>query len=613
VDDPDLAAIRRAVERHWGFPSLYPEQELAIRAALAGRDALVVLPTGGGKSLCYQAPAVATGELTVVVSPLIALMKDQVDGLVGRGVPAVRLDSSLPPEETRAARRALARGEIRLLFVSPERATDAEFWKRLEGARPARFAIDEAHCISHWGHDFRPVYRRLAALRELFPAASFHAFTATATERVRADIAGQLALQDPEIVVGHFDRPNLVYRIVPRTRRFEQIRAVVGRHRGEAGIVYTISRRGVEALAARLQAAGFRAAAYHAGMGAEERTAVQNGFAAEALDIVVATVAFGMGVDRSNVRFVLHAAMPKSIEHYQQETGRAGRDGLEAECVLLYSEADFFSWRSLVERSAAEGEAEPEATRASFAQLDQMARFCRGAVCRHRALVEYFGQSAAKESCEACDLCLGEAVEVPEALTVARKILSCVARVGERFGIEHVIQVLRGNASDAVTQRGHERLSTFGILKNVPVPNLRDWTYQLIGQGVLERTAGEYPVLRLTPASQPVLRGERGVRLIQARPERGPDQPRSRVEIAGWEGVDRDLFERLRALRKRLAEERGVPPYVVFHDSVLRDLAREKPASRRELRTVRGVGEAKLASYGEAFLREIASSRPGLP
>lgn len=603
-----LDSVRELVARVWGFPSLHAEQETAIRASLAGRDSLVVMPTGGGKSLCYQAPAVATGGTTVVVSPLIALMKDQVDGLHRVGVQALRLDSSLSIGELRAAEASLEHEPVPLLFVSPERVTSPEFQRLLDRLQPTAFAIDEAHCISHWGHDFRPEYRRLSELRERFEEASFHAFTATATEQVRHDILDQLELRDPEVVVGRFDRPNLAYRVLPRLRPAEQIGQVLERHRGEAAIVYCITRREVDRLAERLKGQGHRAGPYHAGMSSEERSAVQQAFAAERLDVVVATVAFGMGVDRSNIRLVLHTAMPKSIEHYQQETGRAGRDGLEAECVLLYSEADFLKWRDLVQRSGQEAEVEPEVARAALAHLEEMARYCRGAVCRHRALSEYFGQAYERDDCGACDLCFGERDMVEGALEIAQKILSCVARVGQRFGVEHVIKVLRGADERMVRERGHDQLSTYGLLDDVPVPDLRDWIYQLVGQGVLERSDGEYPVLRLTPDSRPVLRGERSVRLVRiARRRRGEAAPRSRAEEDAWEGVDRELFERLRALRRELAERQGVPPYVIFHDTALRDMARFQPTSVEAMAQVKGVGEYKLVTYAPVFLDAITT------
>src|SRR5512139_102402 len=382
----------------WGYDTLLPLQEEAIDAVLARRDSIVVLPTGGGKSLCYQAPAASIGTLAVVVSPLISLMKDQVDGLSAAGVPAAFLNSSLTAEERRAVEAGVARGRHRLLYVAPERLVLPTCLGLLRRAGVAFFAIDEAHCISQWGHDFRPEYRQLRALREAFPDVAIHAFTATATPRVRADIATELALRDPAILVGSFDRPNLVYRVRQRTDRLRQVTEALERHRGEAGIVYCIRRAEVDQLAEALRRRGFRAVAYHAGLADAERKHAQDEFITERADVVVATVAFGMGIDRSDVRFVIHAGMPKSIEHYQQEAGRAGRDGLPAECLLLYSGGDFGLWRSIL---MAEGLPAPGA----IPKLGEIYDYCQSGVCRHRFLVEYFGQSH-DGRCGACDVCL---------------------------------------------------------------------------------------------------------------------------------------------------------------------------------------------------------------
>jgi ATP-dependent DNA helicase RecQ len=589
------------IQRHWGFGSLRPLQEQAMRAVLDGRDSLVVMPTGGGKSLCYQAPAVVRGGTTVVVSPLIALMKDQVDGLQACGIPAVQIDSSQSAAERFAYLQDVRDGAVRLVFVSPERLVLTDFCNVLRDLDVRTFAIDEAHCISHWGHDFRPEYRQLDRLRERFPNAALHAYTATATERVRQDICNQLALRDAEVLVGNFDRPNLTYRVLPRQNELKQVLEVIERHPGEGGIVYCISRREVDELAASLQKRGVKAAAYHAGLGPDERRQAQDAFIAETCDVVVATVAFGMGIDRSNIRFVLHARMPKSVEHYQQETGRAGRDGLDAECVLLYSGGDTFQWRSLTERSAQEAGAPPEFVASALQHLDHMDRYCRGAVCRHSALVEYFGQAYEPGNCGgACDICLGDTEPVPDALVVAQKILSCVARVSQGFGIGHVSSVLRGENTENVRKRGHDKLSTYGLLKEQSKPAIRDFIYQLIGQGVLLQVGDEYPLLKLNSGSWEVMRGERPVRLVQlARKEK---VERVKPEAVSTEGVDQELFEVLRGLRRRLATERGWPPYLIFNDVTLRELARVRPASLERMRAITGIGDAKLRDFGQAFL-----------
>ncbi len=595
--------ILATVRRYWGFNSLRPLQEEAIRAGLEHHDSLVVMPTGGGKSLCYQVPAELAQRTDIVVSPLISLMKDQVDGLRECGYPATALYSGMSATALRDAEAGMAAGRHRLVFVAPERLLTPRFLQLIERLQVRAFAIDEAHCISHWGHDFRPEYRRLAELKERFPNASVHAYTATATERVRADIAAQLRLKDPLLLVGTFDRPNLVYRVVPRVDVQAQVRDVIHRHAGQAAIVYCISRKDAEAMAEALRSSGVRASHYHAGMEAEERRKTQDAFAAEQLDVVAATVAFGMGIDRSDVRCVVHAAMPKSIEHYQQETGRAGRDSLEAECVLFYSAADVIRWESLIEKSAAEANAPAEVSAAARQLLEHMRRFCTGSQCRHRRLSEYFGQAYANPNCGACDVCLNEVEGVADATVTAQKILSCVARAGERFGAEHVIDVLLGANTERVRRWQHEQLSTYGLLKGTNRKSLTNMVYQLIDDGLLERTADERPVLRLNDASWTVLRGQRTVQLLQ--PKAVVTQ--ARIDEESWEGVDRGLFESLRTLRRQVAEERSVPSYVVFGDATLRDMARARPGSPRTFLNVRGIGDRKLADLGQRFLEHLAA------
>ncbi len=602
-----LDDLKAVVARHWGFASLRPLQEQAMRAVLDGRDSLVVLPTGGGKSLCYQAPAVLRGGVTVVVSPLIALMKDQVDGLRANGVAAAQIDSSLTDSERFAAEMDLREGRIRLLFVSPERLVSSDFYRILQQVGVHAFAIDEAHCISHWGHDFRPEYRQLARLREFFPGASVHGYTATATEQVRRDIIAQLALRDPVTLVGDFDRLNLTYRVLPRHDLSKQVGEVLDRHDGEGGIIYCLRRRDVDELAASLQKRGVKAVAYHAGLTADQRHDAQEAFTRERCHVVVATVAFGMGIDRSNVRFVLHAAMPKSLEHYQQEIGRAGRDGLEAECVLLHSGADFVSLKWMLEKSAEEAGAGPEFLANALRHLEDMDRYARGAVCRHRALVEHFGQTYAAESCGACDLCLGDTEEVAGATVVAQKVLSCVARVKESFGITHVVAVLRGDDNENVRRRGHDQLTTFGLLKGESKADVRDWLYQMIGQKVLMQVGDEYPLLKLNEASWEVMRGRREVRLIRpVRRKKGERVEKSAAQEVSWEGVDAGLFEALRQLRLLLAQERGEKPYMVFGDAVLRELARVRPSTPERMRHISGVGDVKLRDFAGRFLPLIA-------
>jgi len=601
-----LDDLARIIEKHWGFRTYRPLQERAMRAVLDGRDSLVVMPTGGGKSLCYQAPAVLRGGTTVVISPLISLMKDQVDSLQACGVPAIQLDSSLTAAERSSYEMDLLQGAVRLVFVSPERLVLTDFCSLLRKIDVRTFAIDEAHCISHWGHDFRPEYRQLRRLKEWFPKASVHGYTATATEQVREDIAAQLGLHKPELLVGNFDRPNLTYRVLARHDMERQVREVLDRHKNEAGIIYCIRRRDVDDLNVVLQSQGYQSLPYHAGLAAEERTRVQGLFAAEKCDLIVATVAFGMGIDRSNLRFVLHTAMPKSIEHYQQETGRAGRDGLEAECVLLHSGADFVSWKGILEKSAQENAVDPDFLPNSLRHLNDIDRYCRGAVCRHRALVEYFGQSFEAATCMACDMCLGDTENVADADVVAQKILSCVARVQERFGISHVAGVLRGENTEKIRQLKHDQLTTFGLLKGFSKPTVREWIYQLMSQGVLVQQGDEYPILRLNDGSWEVMRKQRSVRLLQPRQRKKEERAaKSRADDTSWEGVDRDLFEELRVLRRTLAEQRQVPPFIIFSDATLRELARARPSNLDNMRLIYGVGDAKLREYGDCFLQIV--------
>jgi len=602
-------AIRETLQTWWGFDTLRPLQSEAIAAAVAGRDSLVVLPTGGGKSLCYQLPPLLGETTDIVVSPLVSLMKDQVDALEAIGYPAAAIHGGLSLPERRQIYDRLRAGELRLLFTAPERLFGTGLLDSLAAVGVRRFAIDEAHCISQWGHDFRPEYRQLATLRERFPRASMHAFTATATPRVREDIASQLQLRNPETLVGIFDRPNLTYRVVPRIDKTGQTLEVLGRHAGEASIIYCISRRETEELAAKLTAAGLLAHPYHAGLEPNQRHRTQEAFAKETIDVVVATVAFGMGIDRSNVRLVLHTALPKSLEAYQQETGRAGRDGLAAECVLLYSSADVFSWESLIRRGSESSDLDEEQAERFIAgqleHLHQMRRYAQAARCRHAALSEYFGQAYEASNCGGCDVCLGETQNLPDSHVTAQKIISCVARVGERFGVRHIGEVLRGAKTAAIQRYGHERLSTYGLLTNLDQRTCENLVHQLLDQEYLSRSGGDRPVVTLNARSWEVLRDQREVVLLEPRLTKAT---RSRSEADDWEGVDRDLFERLRQWRRRVAESRGKPAWTILDDKALRSIAREQPDSPAALLRCKGIGEKRLAEHGAAILEIIRGS-----
>ncbi len=601
---PGAPPLAEVLERYWGYTAFRPLQREAMDAILARRDSLVVMPTGAGKSICFQAPALVTEGLALVVSPLISLMKDQVDTLVGNGVAAACYNSALSSPQKAAVLDDLQAGRLRLLYVSPERLVGdgADVFLRRVAAGAAKvgfIAVDEAHCISQWGHDFRPEYRQLARLREFFPGVSLHAFTATATARVRRDITDQLALHSPLELVGSFDRPNLTYRVLPRATLKAQLLDVLKRHTGQAGIIYCTSRKDVDQLAAWLQGQGLRAVPYHAGLSDEERHRHQDAFLDEDADVVVATVAFGMGIDRSDVRYVIHAGAPQSLEHYQQESGRAGRDGLEAECVLIVSGADFLKWRQMLERS---GEMNDQRRQL----LRDIERYASGVGCRHKHLLAHFGERYGKAECGACDFCLGELESVGDAVTLARKILSCVARVGQRFGAAHLTNVLRGSATEQVAARGHDTLTTFGLLADQSVDHVRGYIDQLLGRGFLRQTDDQYPVLALTDEGVALLKDAGAAPDLTLARQRRPDPTRgprrSKAETEGWEGVDRDLFERLRAYRLSVARSRGVPPYVIFHDTTLRELARQKPATIEALRHVYGVGARKADDLGAAVL-----------
>jgi ATP-dependent DNA helicase RecQ len=588
--------VEEALRKYWGFDGFLPLQREAMSCVCEGRDSIVVLPTGGGKSLCFQAPALLLPGLTLVVSPLLSLMKDQVDSLLECGIPAARMDSTLSTAEKAAIFARLRSRGLKLLYVSPERLFMEGFLAFLKANDISSVAVDEAHCVSMWGHDFRPEYRRLHILREALPGIPIGAYTATATDQVRRDIAGQLHLDRPRIFVGNFDRPNLLYRVHRRTNLSKQMNGVLERHRGESGIIYCIRRADVDEMSRGLADRGYRVAPYHAGMTDEERKRSQNAFIEEEVDIIAATVAFGMGIDKSNVRYVIHAGMPKSVENYQQESGRAGRDGLEAECTLFYSGADYLTWKRILQDS------EPQIYDAAVAKLGQIYRYCSGVSCRHQTIAQYFGQDLPPGTCRACDLCLGEVEGVPDALVVAQKILSSVLRQGERFGADYTAGVLTGSREDRILANQHHTLSTYGILSDESRSTVRDWIEQLVEQECVERV-GDYAVLKVTDKGRRVLKGKDLPLLLEPAKKRAAPKPPLTGDT--WEGVDRGLFEELRKLRRKLAQERSMPAYIVFSDAALRDMARKRPCTPSAFLGISGVGDKKLEQYGEVMLNRI--------
>lgn len=590
-----MKRIEEALRKYWGYAGFLPLQKEAIECVLTGRDSVVVLPPGGGKSICFQAPAVTMPGLAIVVSPLISLMKDQVDSLAECGIVAGRLDSSLTSRERDAVLGQIRKKTLKLLYVSPERMVMDGFTEFLKKQSLSLIAVDEAHCISAWGHDFRPEYRQLGILKRAFPDIAIHAYTATATEQVRNDIARQLRLEEPKFIVGSFDRPNLNYRVERRADVMRQLKTALERHRGESGIIYCIRRADVDETCRALTELGYSAAPYHAGMDDEARSQSQDAFAEEKVNTIVATIAFGMGIDKSNLRYVIHAGMPKSLEHYQQESGRAGRDGLEAECVLIYSGGDYGVWSSIMR------DMEPGAREIALRKLNDMYGYCTGVTCRHRAILNYFGQDLKKENCAACDVCLGNLACIEDSLATAQKILSCVVRLNERFGADYTTSVLIGSEEQRILASGHNQLSTHGLLSDYSKRIVRDWVEQLVAQGYA-RKEGEYNLLKLTPSGRGILRGTGQPRLLK--PAEKPAKV-AKVAAASWQGVDQGLFEELRALRRRIADRKRVPAYIVFGDAALRDMARVRPGSDQSFLLVRGVGEAKCAQYADEFLKVI--------
>jgi len=593
--------LNAALRRVFGFDSFRAEQEGIVRTILGGRDVFAVMPTGGGKSLCYQLPAHLLPGTCVVISPLISLMKDQVDAATATGLSAEFLNSSLSGPQRSAVIGRLAAGELDLLYVAPERFAMDSFLSRLAGAKLCLFAIDEAHCISEWGHDFRPDYLSLSRIVERFGDVPVAAFTATATARVQRDIIERLHLRDPLTVRASFDRPNLFYRVTRKDSLNRQVLSFLRKRPGEGGIVYRTTRNNVEATAEFLTNHGVQAVPYHAGLGAEVRKANQEAFNRDEVQVVVATIAFGMGIDKSNVRFVLHGDLPKNMEGYYQETGRAGRDGEPATCVLYFAPGDIPKIRYFLDQIADDDERS-----IALRKLREMVRYATANACRRRQLLGYFGEEYARDNCGACDVCSGDVART-DATREAQILLSAIVRTGQRFGAGHVVDVVTGADTQKIRDFGHDGVKTYGAGKGKPKRVWRRIADDLLAQGCLALGDSRLPILKVTPKGFDVLFGRRTFETLQQR-EPAPAGRKRKAARKANEGPiehDVDLFDALRGLRKRLAAEQNVPPYVVFSDRTLREMARDLPTTETQMHDIHGIGSVKLARYGNDFLEAI--------
>ena len=597
-----MPTLPQLLKSTFGYSTFRPLQREIIEAHLVGEDVFALLPTGGGKSLCFQLPALARDGLTVVVSPLIALMKDQVDALRASGVAATFLNSTLGADEARARLRGLHRGEFKLLYVAPERLMLEGWVENLKAWNVSGITIDEAHCVSEWGHDFRPEYRQLAKLRTALPDVPMMALTATATGRVREDIVTHLKLRDPQTFVASFNRPNLTYRVVPKDEPLKQIIDFVRKREHESGIIYCASRATAERVAESLAGRGFLARPYHAGLDADERARNQEMFLRDDTRIICATIAFGMGINKPNVRYVIHHDLPKNIEGYYQETGRAGRDGLPGDCLLLFSAGDIAKQTHFLDEITNEQERS-----IARAQLRQIVHYAESPDCRRAELLQYFGETFPLDNCGACDNC-SEPRESFDGTIVAQKFLSCVFRIQQasRFGtgMNHVIEVLTGAKTEKITRWGHDRLTTYGIGTELSRPQWGSIGRELMRLGYVGLSSGEYATLELTESGMAILRARTPITLTKP-----IDTPKSRRVTARREGdiaCDEILFERLRTLRKKLADERKVPAYIVFGDNTLRALARAYPETVDALEGIPGIGEKKREEFGEVFTAAIA-------
>jgi ATP-dependent DNA helicase RecQ len=583
------------LKTHFGFDQFRPLQEEIIRCVISRRDAFVLMPTGGGKSLCFQLPALIMPGLTLVISPLISLMKDQVDALKADGIQAEFINSTLTPAEINEIQTKARQGKIKILYVAPERLIMAGFQPFLQELHVSLIAIDESHCISEWGHDFRPDYRNLKSLRNIFPQVPVMALTATATQKVREDIICQLSLQKAKTFISSFNRPSLFYSVLPRKNSYDQLIDILEKHRNESAIIYCFSRRDTENLAADLCREGFTALPYHAGLEIEARKTNQEKFIRDEVQIIVATIAFGMGIDKPDVRLVIHYHLPKSIEGYYQETGRAGRDGLPSQCILFYSHPDTVKQLYFIRQIENDHERQN-----AYQKLDQMVEYCELATCRRHYLLVYFGEDYQHAICEGCDVCFSPTEEI-DATIISQKILSAIIRTGQQFGINYIIDILRGSKNRKIFERNHHQLSVYGIVNDFSKEDLRWIINQLVYRNLLVKNGDGYPILQLSLGGNEFLKKRGKIRFpkVQVTAPLSPQRDEVGAEY------DKELFERLRLLRKKIADEQGVPPFVVFGDLALQQMALYLPQSEENFARISGVGDAKLQQYGKIFTEVI--------